>query len=364
MKKTIITNWSLLLIITAFLYGLVIARIPAIISIAKQDAWISLLIAIIIGLLIIYINTTLANLYPDKTFIEVIEHLLGKWLGSFVILNFILLTIIAASQRAWFIADFFTTSYLVRTSPYLVTILFITAVALALLYGLETFVRTIQIFFYIILIMFMLSVVLSLPESKIDNLFPILENGIIPPLKGTIHILSSTVFPIILIHIIYPTNLKYPKKSQKFVFLGYLFSMLFVFLSIFMSILVLGSNFIAFDRRPTFRLIQEINIGIIFSRTEALSVFIWLTSIYISTFVYYYAGAIGISQLLRLKDYKKIVLPLGLIIIVLSGYIYYNVPYEIEWSNYVWPPYIFTFGFILPVILLVIALIRKRNVIE
>lgn len=104
---------------------------------------------------------------------------------------------------------------------------------------------------------------------------------------------------------------------------------------------------------------KQINVGVLFSRLEALTVIDWLIVLFTTTFIYSYSAAIGISQLTKLKDYRKIVLPLGLIIVVFSNIISKNLPYQLAWATNVGFPYMLTFGFALPVVLLIISLIRN-----
>jgi len=52
---------------------------------AKQDAWISMIIAGGIALFIAFVATQLAVLYPNQTLVQFTETILGKWIGKFVI---------------------------------------------------------------------------------------------------------------------------------------------------------------------------------------------------------------------------------------------------------------------------------------
>lgn len=73
----------------------------------------------------------------------------------------------------------------------------------------------------------------------------------------------------------------------------------------------------------------------------------------------FYAGIISIAQLLKLKDHKKIILPLGLIIVVMSGIVYTDDIYKSTWDTFVWPPFVATFGLILPIVMVTGFYIKK-----
>ena len=61
--------------------------------------------------------------------------------------------------------------------------------------------------------------------------------------------------------------------------------------------------------------------------------------------LFFYAGATGLSQLIGLKDHKRIVMPLGLITLVLSGVVFPDAVYQANWVNLVWLPYITTVSY-------------------
>jgi spore germination protein (amino acid permease) len=360
--KIKITDHQLTTITFGFVFGYTsITTSSFTMALAGRDAWISVIVAVLLGALIIWFQTYLGGLYPDKTYVEIIRDLLGKWLGGFINANFILLCLIGTAQIVWYVGDFFTTQFMPETPSYAINTLFVTVVVIALLYGLEAITRAFEIFIYLILPLFALSMLLLIPNIKVDYLLPVFEKGITPILKGSLPLLEFAVIPVILLNMIYPVNVKDIKKAKKAIFKGYLTGMLLSFVLTIMCGLVLGSDITANSRFTVFLLTKEINLANIFSRMEALIVIVWLLAIFNSTIFYFYPVVLGLSQLLKLKDHKIIILPLGLIITVLSGFIYTNVPYEISWDSIVWFPYISTFGIVTPVVLLIIHIIRKRK---
>ncbi len=361
MNKVIISNRQLGLILSGLMFGsgpLLISSSVAVL--AGRDSWISIIIATIVGLLVVWIDSFLGELHPGKTLLEVMQIELGRWLGSFLSVCFVLMGVITGTQIIWYVGDFFTTVYMKGTSNYFVNVLFVAVLAIALLYGLEAMCRAIEIFFIIGFPLMILSLIMLTPQVKVNNLLPLMENGITPAIKGVIPILSFNVFPIILLNMIFPANVGNLKQAKKAMFVGYFLGVITSAFAIMFCILVLGSTITANLRFPLFTVTKEINVGTIFSRVEALIVFVWIVTNFISTFVFLYAGIKGLSQLLKLKDYKILVLPIILIVAIYSGFIYKNVPYEIRWDREVLSAMMFTFGFVLPLLLLIVSLIRKK----
>ncbi|UPG63739.1 hypothetical protein [Metabacillus endolithicus] len=63
--------------------------------------------------------------------------------------------------------------------------------------------------------------------------------------------------------------------------------------------------------------------------------------------------------MLNLKDYRPVVYPLGMILIVLSISIAPNIVYINEMSS-IWPFFDFTIGVFLPLLLVLITLVRRK----
>ncbi len=87
--------------------------------------------------------------------------------------------------------------------------------------------------------------------------------------------------------------------------------------------------------------------------------FMWICSIYIRTFMYFYASVIGIAQILKIKDHRPLILPLGMIIIVLSQIVHPNIVHSNNYNKEVWPLFSSVIAILLPLLLLFIAKFRK-----
>lgn len=361
MNKIIISSRQFGILLSGFMFGsapLLISSSVA--ALAGPDSWISIIIAAIVGLLVVWINSFLGELHPGKTLLEVMQIVLGKWLGGFMSVCFVLITFITGTQVIWYVGDFFTTMFMTGTSNYYINILFVAVLAIALLYGLEAMFRATEIFFMLAFPLMILSLIMLAPQVKLDNLLPLMGNGIGPAIKGVIPILNLAVLPLITLNMVFPANVGNLKQAKKAMFAGYFLGFITLTFAIMICILVLGSTVTANLRFPLFTVTKEINVGTVFSRVEALIVIVWIVTNFISTFIFLYAGIKGLSQLLKLKDYKTLVLPICLIVAVYSGFIYDSVPYEIRWDNLVWTPVAFAFGFVLPLLLLIGSLIRKK----
>ena len=360
MDKIKITNHQLFALTANYTCGAAIIVISArVTGIAKQDAWISALLTPVIGLLVVWLICFLGRQYPDMTFVEIIQQILGKWIGWFVAFSFTFYCFELGNQMAWYIGNFTTIHAMPETPSIAVNLVFVTVVLIAAFYGIETMARASEVFLYIISFLFISAMLLVLPNARLENLLPVFEKGIAPTFKGVLFLSSSLTFPLIAIIVVYPFNAGNLNGAKKSIFIGYLWGGLLLFISIIMSILVLGSTVTASSKYPIFLLAKEINLGTIFTRLEFIVAAVWIATLLIKGIIYFLVCVVGISQLFGLKDHKRIILPMGLITLVMSEVVFPDSIYQANWLNVVLTPFMATFGLILPVLLLIVFLIKK-----
>ncbi|NMM63738.1 endospore germination permease [Clostridium sp. P21] len=361
MNKTRITSHQLFALTVNYSCGTSIIVVSASLAgIAKQDAWICTILTPLFGLFFVWIYYYLASLYPNKSYVDIICSVFGKWCGSFISAAFVFICLLDVPQIIWYVGNFITTQSLINTPIYVVNTVIIIAVVIGVLYGIEAIARASEIFIYIVSFMLILAFILVSPNAKFQNVLPVLEKGIIPVLKGAVLLSSYTTWSLIVLNMIYPLNVSNVKDIRKPLFIGYLWGSFIIFMCNSMSILVLGSNIAANLSFPTYALAKEINVGIVFTRMEAIISASWIITLFFKALLYFYGGTIGVSQLLGLKDYKKIVLPLGLISTVFSNIVYPNSTYEAKWDSTTWVLLIGTFAVVLPIVILTIHAIKNK----
>lgn len=360
MEKAKITNHQLFCLTANFTCGSsIIIASASIAKDAKQDAWISALIVPFIGLILLGINFYLTYLYPGKSYVQIIQLVFGKWIGFLLSLFLLSVALLNIPQVTWYIGNFFTTTIMTETPAYVINLLFIISIVIGLLYGLETIARSSEILLYIMSVIFIISMILVLPNAKMNNLLPILENGIAPILKGANNLSSFATFPLIFMFIIYPVNTYNDKKTRTSLVLGYLWGMFLIFIAIIMCIFVLGSTITSRSLFPVYLLAKEINIGTILNRLEILITIIWIITLFYRIVIYFYSLVAIISELLKLSDHKKIIIPLGFLCLILTEIVYPDVVYQINWDEKVWVVYSTAFAVVLPMSILLVSLFKK-----
>lgn len=330
-------------------------------GVAKQDAWLSAVFASLFGVLVIWIYWFLGSRYPSETLIGVVKRIFGKWLGTIVATGYVVQFLSLTFALPWFVGDFTTSEATTQTPAYVIVLFYAIAIVIAILYGLETIARATELLAVFALGLFCIAMLLVSPNIKFENMLPTLENGIAPVLKGAVLLSFFMTFPAISTNMIYPKNIKDVHGAKKSFFYGYFLDSVMVFISIFMCILVLGSNITAFSQYPTYFLAKEINLGSIVSRLEYMIAAVWIVTEFMIALLSFYACIIGISQLLGLKDHKRLVLPLGILVLLISPDYFPNEVYQVGWVITVWGPFTILFDFMIPVLMVFVYLIKNTS---
>jgi len=325
---------------------------------ARQNAWISTLIGLVAGLLTIYMYSRFVKAYPNLTLIEAIQKAFGKWVGtilSFLTLMFFLVVTVGSMRE---VGDFVISEMLPGTPIPSVLVLFILIVIMATRLGIEVIGRTGEIFTPMIIILFLILTVAIIPQMEFVRMLPILEDGIKPVLRGSISITAYTFLePVVFLMFLPYVNQQ--QKITKGLLQGCFLGGIIIFLTLSVSILVLGPDLTTRDIYPSYNIARRISVGGFFERVEALIALQWMFTLFIKVTLFFYAFILGISQLFKLKEFRVLTLPTGLILVALApliapNYTYYNTVFD----NY-WVYYVITFGFFLPLVLLGMAMFQR-----
>ena len=357
--KTKISNHQMFALAANFAIGdTIIASSSSVAALANQDAWIAALITPVIGLPFIWLYCYLGKIYSGKTLIDMIESAFGKWFGWIISAAFVVsICLLSAGQVVFYIGNFMQTEYMTETPLYALNLLLIVALVVGMLYGIEAIARSAEVFVVLVTVLMMLAIVLNLKNIHVENLLPIFEEGIAPTLKGTLFSSVFLTWPFIILLMVYPSSTEQTSKTRKALFLGYLLGAVVNFVCTIMAIMVLGSTIASRSLYPTYLMAKEISVGVI-TRIEGAVSFSWILSEFVRTILYFYAGTIGLCQLFKIKNHKRIVLPLGLVTLVYSGVVYPTAAYQAKWDTTTWVLSILTFGVILPILILAVTKIK------
>ncbi|MFE8702866.1 endospore germination permease [Cytobacillus sp. FJAT-54145] len=362
-QKTVhISPRQFMILIALFVVGSAVLFIPTILAgVAKQDAWISCIIGILCGVLLAWFYGSFSKVKPEMSYIELAEFAFGKWGGIGIALLTFTFHIMLASILLWDIGDFLVTQILVGTPIEVIYYMFIyVSIVYATSLGIEPIARSAEIFFPWVIILFGVIAVFTLPEVDKNNILPVFEQGPMPILYGAYYMIGFPFVEMVLLLMITPYISDQKKVVPSFIF-GVLLGSVILFVLTLLSILVLGSDFSSRNEFPIYVLGKKISIGEFLERIEVVVAIIWFISIFFKLSLVGHSFIIGMSQILKMKDYRPLTFPFAIFLIALTILSYPSSVYIKEFSKYASTPYMIFVGFIIPAFVLIIAIIKKNK---
>jgi spore germination protein KB len=337
---------------------LVLPAIPA--HEAKQDAWIVAICSVGIGSLVVFLYSSLNKLYPNLSLIQYSEKILGKWLGITFSLLFLSYTFVISALYLREIGDFMTTQIMHETPIQSILILMFAVILIATSLGLEPIIRSSELLFPFVILLLLPLIIFLLPDIKLENIQPVFEGGFKPIIRGSFEFIAFPFLELVGILMIL-SNVNEKDRIGKSLFIGALSGGLVLIIITVLTILVLGADITERQLYPSYTLARKINIANFLTRIEAFLASIWIITIFFKIAFYFYITALGFTQTFKLRNYRFLIFPLGVNLIVFSLLVSPNISDYNKMISDTWWLVDVTFGFFLPFLLLIVGKFRVRK---
>ncbi len=358
--KEIISLKQFMLLVILFCMGSSILLIPtSLAGEAKQDAWIISILGIFVGMMLVFLYSTIGQRFQTISIVQYSEEILGKWLGKIVSFWFCSYAFILSGIILKHLGDFVVTFLMPETSVETIIIIFLLLVIMGTRLGIETIARSAEILFIFILLLYFIAVFGLLPEVDLTRLQPMFEGGIRPITRGLFQYIGSPYLELVIFLMIFPM-INQIKKAKKTFLIGTLLGGISIMIPVFFCLVVLGPEMTALHTFSGFTVIKQINLGGFLQRLESIIAIIAFISIFFKALICFYASTLGFSQIFNFKDFKFLIYPMGMILAVFSIISSPNISYARTFFKTIWTPYALTNGLFLPLILLVVVGIRKK----
>lgn len=327
---------------------------------AKQDAWLSMLLAILLGFLIGGVFAAIANRLHGKSLIVASQKKLGIVVGSLVGLLFLIEFFMCVLTLMSEMGQFMTTQIMPETPANAIILLFTAVIILAYRYGIEAFARMSELLFPVFLVLFAFLVIFLMPQMDMANLQPIAAKGFGPIIEGMLPAFTTGFTEMIFLLMLVP-HVASSAKLTKPIMTGFLIGGALLFVVILFCVLVLGPNLMETKYYPTYNLAQKIMIGNFLERLEAILAFLWIITVFYKTLLLYFSLTTGIAQLLHLKESRMLTIPLGMLILVGTIVSTPNITVYNEIIFYYYPWFDMVFCVALPVLFLMVLLVTGKK---
>lgn len=326
-------------------------------GVVKHDTWLVILsgLAVTIPFALIYVS--LAKRFPGMNLVQIHDVIYGRYIGKAISTLYFIYFLMVLSFNIRVLGDFYSTFFMPET-PLIFFLVVITLVcAYAVRNGIEVLARISPLFVAIVFLIIISAFLLLLKDMNFANFLPVFELPLSKFIQGT-HIIAAIPLGEVFLFLTVMAAMNDYKHASRSMLLGLLLGAVSLLLIAIRDSAVLGGTE-AILISPAFQAFRLIDIGNIFTRMDIL-IGIGLTiMIFLKSSLFYYAATVSISQLLRLKSYVPLILPVGGITVILAITDWQSSVEAARFAPNAAPIFITPFLFIFPPLSLLIAKVRN-----
>lgn len=315
------------------------------ISYSKQDAWISILISYILGILFVGLINYILSYQGEQDFRQTCKKLFPKsYQFIIIILTLFIFSIVVINF--WNLGNLITSQFLSKTPSLAIGITFLVPIIYILTKKKIVIARVSMILFYFSILLFICSVFGLISRFEFSNFQPIFQNSILP---SSFYYFGFNIGPLLLITL-------FPHKNyKKSIWKGYILSAITLIIVTLMVIGVLGHYLSILYQYPEFHILKNTYQGILNYQMENFLTIQWVFDI----FIFCAVGLKWCNEMLGIKEEKKCII-LPLILLILSNFIFKdNTSANEILLNYF--AKIFPTVFMLIILLFVIKILIKKS---
>ncbi|MEG6566714.1 endospore germination permease [Thermoanaerobacterium saccharolyticum] len=357
-EKKISPKQFIYLIVSVILSTATIFLPSIVASKAEQDSWMSVIMATSFSIPVFCLYYGISAIFKDKTLFSFLEDIFGKILGkaiaSLYLLFFIHLTVIMLRE----LFEIMRSAFMPKTPPIVFSFALMIVASYAVTKGFVAIARMNEVVFPYGMGLLAFVIFFSMPYVKFENFLPILANGLLPPMKGSLPLISWMLESVIILAI-FP-HISDSKKVLK----SGIISLIFIAFALMLGVLaigIFGSKTTADFKFTALEMTRTIRLSNYFARLDSIIMAIWIEGIFMKITVFTYIIVRGFSDVLNFEDYRFAVLPIASIMIPMSVFVSSNVD---ELYNFLKDKFFYEtviFEVILPLFIFFVAKIRKLD---
>ena len=336
----------------------------SIIPLVKQDSWISIILAFIIGIIPLIIFFKIMDYEPNLTIIEKNKVLFGKVFGSILNLILAIFFFISIIYSFWNLISFLGSQYLHRTPPFFIGICTCSCIIYLLSKDITVILKAFFVLFIVGLTLYLLGSITLVEQISLENFKPVLEFGITNPIIGALKNVSYNILPLFLITLIPKNKIKNVDKLGKTIAKFYILCFLIMFFIVIVTIGIYGPKLSMLYQYSAFHLLKKISILGFINRIESTISIRWILYLICFIVIGLYFVLESLKNTFNIKN--KIINSILIFLLPLSSlYIsenvfQNNVIKEIYAEIYL-PIINGIFLFIIPLFILIFSKLKKNN---
>jgi spore germination protein (amino acid permease) len=245
-------------------------------NVAKEAGWISPVMAIIpIGLTMFFFHKVFSKTKDKNTF-DVINSILGKYVGNFIIILHLLWVLFLLAYYVRLHGERLSSTLFPNLNITFSFVIILAVASYTLRSGAMAVARMGEFITPILLLLFAFTAIFLIPRVRADALLPVYFNDTIPLIKASVGTLS--LFSYITILLMFSNNIIGKENTAKIMYKSGLLYFIMLILLLIMSIGNLGSDVTARAANPFLIIVKQISILDTIENIESLVIAMWILS--------------------------------------------------------------------------------------
>lgn len=326
---------------------------------AKQAGWVSPLVCTIPFLALLFIIDSLLKKYQDHSMSDIIEILMGRFIGRLVCVFYLLMTIYFTAMYTRYYVERLTSSIYPYINNSLLIILTLIPIAYMLRSGFTVIARMSEVLLPFIGAMLIMLSSFLVSKVRTDNVLPVYFNDIVPIVKSSLAPAAILAFLFYLFFL--SDNIVNLKSLKPFGYITAYVNISSITLLSFITIGVLGASLTERSPMPTLAVVKQISLMDTIENIEAIIVAIWIFADFTLITTFFVIALNLIKSIFRLSDTKPLINTLAVFMYFLSMGIC-STKFELEeFSTKVLIPLNLILGYVFPAVLFVLSKLKKNN---
>lgn len=282
----------------------------------QTAAWmIPILAGAIICIPLILLLKTL-SIFPDKNLFEVIQKLLGKYIGFFICLFIFMINSYAITFDSRTYTNIIRAFYFTTTPTLFIYSLLMFVCAYGAKKGIQHIGSVSYIVIFFVIISFYLALILSVKDSNLDSIFPIWGTGKLEILKESANRLTLYADFFILTMIIpYAASFK---DFQKGTWIAFCYVIIHFTIATLVFICLFDTTILGMAY-PFHTAIRYISFGDFLSNIEIFFFPIWLMAAFIRFAAFLYINSFMFGHLFKIKNFEYLIPALAVIYLLIGS---------------------------------------------
>jgi spore germination protein KB len=328
-------------------------------AVSNYNAWISLIVAGVVGWGFAWVSYKLAVRRPQQFFAQYGSQIIGRWLHIPLTLLLVFYFLHNASIILREFEDYMVLEYYKQTPIWAIAAGIGLCVACASRVGIEGIFRCAQGFFFIILGSIIIVPFFINKEMNFSMMPAFIHHHELPDILRGAYLASPMYGGIFVILVFYPW-IKNGKKTMRSLGIASAIAILCVLIHLLPALMIFTPGLVGDLTYPDLELMRYIRVGDFLENLDPILVASWSSGIFLTISLYVFCAIFSLSHLLKMPDYKPLSFSVTAIVVTLSITMARSSTELSLFVKHAGMPFAYTCQLAIPLLYLTVDTIRRK----